>query len=171
CSAPPPRLVTLSLTLCDTKYIPKAATHRHCQKPRVEEILDDDTERQQEAHCSLFPTEEAEWLVTEGKLEEWFKEEQRLRRAKTIELQKELEIRQRERQVASEKEEAQREAEWKDWLRKRHAELGLRKWFFWRNHLKEPQPPGKLSMDALGGGSTSPSREGKMMLTLSQQIH
>lgn len=58
-----------------------------------------------------------------------------------------------------EKEEAQREAEWKDWLQKRFAELGFHKWFFWRNCLKELQTQRKLSIDALGGGSTSPSRE------------
>ncbi|KAH7874515.1 uncharacterized protein C8R40DRAFT_1069904 [Lentinula edodes] len=106
-----------------------------------------------------FGSEGEEWLITERELEEWFREERRLRRAEAIKLQAELEVRQKERRAASEREEAQREDEWKEWLRKRRAEPGLRKWFFWRNRLKEPHPPKRLSVDKLGGSSASPSRE------------
>ncbi|KAJ3893820.1 hypothetical protein GG344DRAFT_63445 [Lentinula edodes] len=100
-----------------------------------------------------------EWHIPEHELDTWFKEERRMRRERAIEWQKELESRQEERRVAWEKEEAQREAEWKEWLRKQRAEPGLRKWFFWRNRLKELHPPKRLSVESLGGSSASPSRE------------
>ncbi|GAV99846.1 hypothetical protein LENED_001330 [Lentinula edodes] len=121
--------------------LPQASPHRRCQKPQIEEVQDEDQgdrnpqrERYQDTLESDFNAIEEEWM-------------------------NKLELRQRERQAALEREEVQRETEWKEWLRKRRAEPGLRKWFFWRNRLRKPHPPPKLSVDTSGGSSASPSRE------------
>ncbi|KAJ3870448.1 hypothetical protein F5051DRAFT_447687, partial [Lentinula edodes] len=146
-----------NITNVTSQHTPRISPKQRHRKPQVVEVPDEEPEnlRPEEwrnAQESFFP-------VTESELDEWFREERRLRRAETIKLQEELERRQEERQAAWEDEEAQREHEWKAWLRKQRAEPGLRKWFFWRNRLKEPNPPKRLSVDSLGGSSAPPSRE------------
>ncbi|KAJ3859531.1 hypothetical protein EV359DRAFT_86298, partial [Lentinula novae-zelandiae] len=104
-------------------------------------------------------TDDEEWQMTEAELEEWYKELRQLHREETIEQQKELELRQQERRKIWEEEEERREADWVAWLRRQRAEPGLRKWFFWRNRLRNPSPPRRLRVDSLGGSNAPPSRE------------
>ncbi|KAJ3884778.1 hypothetical protein GG344DRAFT_71074, partial [Lentinula edodes] len=146
-------------------HVPQEKPQHRPRRPRVEEVPEDreQTNAQPESHWeapeSSFSGDEVGWQLTESELDGWFKVEREWRRAEAIKLQKELERRQKERREAWENEEAQRERDWKEWLKRQRAEPGLRKWFFWRNRLKEPATPKKLSGDSLGGSSAPPSRE------------
>ncbi|GAW03058.1 Retrovirus-related Pol polyprotein from transposon opus Includes: ame: Full=Protease [Lentinula edodes] len=109
--------------------------------------------------CGTNEDQEADRWVTEGELEEWLREDRRMRREETIKWQEELELRQRERRKLWEKEEEQRDAEWAAWLKRQRAEPGLRRWFFWRNRFKTLDPPRRLRVESLGGDNAPPSRE------------
>ncbi|KAJ3896742.1 hypothetical protein GG344DRAFT_60922 [Lentinula edodes] len=146
--------------------MPRDVPPKRCRAPQIEEVPDEDLTQ---AHsklgipeCSLewgTNAESEEWHTTEVELEEWCREIRRLRREEAIKQQKERDTRQQERRKVWEKEEEQRDAEWIAWLRRQRAEPGLRKWFFWRNRFKSLNPPRRLSVDSLGGGSAPPSRE------------
>ncbi|KAJ3911611.1 hypothetical protein F5877DRAFT_85743 [Lentinula edodes] len=131
----------------DGQYLPRFEAPTQQQNPQIEEVPDEDLEHThagwhmpQEAPELPTSTTEEDWRRLEAEMEEWFKESRRIRREEAIKHQEALEQRQQERRKAWELEDEQRDAEWKEWSRKRRAEPGLRKWFFWCNRLKEVEP-------------------------------
>ncbi|KAJ3845741.1 hypothetical protein EV368DRAFT_90179, partial [Lentinula lateritia] len=148
------------------QHVPRSKPPTRRLSPQIEEIPDEDLEQTRTKWNTPpmtpeLPTGmvEEDWKLWEAKMKAWFEESRRIRREEAIKHQEMLEQRQRERRKAWELEEEQQDAEWKEWLRKRRAEPGLRKWFFWRNRLKELNPPRRLSVNLPGGHNASPSRE------------
>ncbi|KAJ3858429.1 hypothetical protein EV359DRAFT_87753 [Lentinula novae-zelandiae] len=157
---------------------PEATPSRQRYTPQIEEVPDeepaqvyaDSSGSENALDWETGAGSEDGWLM-EAEFEDWLREARRLRRREIVKQQEELEHRQRKRRRIWEVEEEKRDADWVTWLRQRRAEPGLRKWFFWRNRLRSPDPPRRLCVRSQGGNNAPPSREVSMDARSNDEHH